>query len=177
MGLDEHADIVDKKHYTIAAHILYVFSNSGIFSIFAFIILATFILFDLYLVYYVVSFPPGTTLPISSATNYSNTCVSSALCIVNVKSLFMDPPNFYAHHPFAGVLVRALDMGNRYLFLTPNMISVSHVMVSLFSGRLIANDSLSTRRIGVLLYQLRNMLDAVDGWVAKERKRFQDIFY
>lgn len=144
--------------------------NTGIFTLVAFCILATFITLDLYLCYFITSFPDGSTLPISVNTT-QNPCYSSPFCVTNVKSLMMDPPDFYLHTPGSILFVNWLDLVNSFQFITANRISFFHVLVALFGSKLITNDSLCVRRIGVLLFQLRNFLDGVDGVIGKARRK------
>jgi hypothetical protein len=142
-------------------------------------ILSTCAFLDIYLSFVVTSLPQGTALPISSV-NYSSDGLSghqpcfTPFCDLNIKMLLLDPPNFYIHCPLSSLLVSKLDLVSNYQFITANMISYSHVLVALIAGRLISRDSLFDRRLGVLLFEARNFLDALDGSVARSRRNNQD---
>lgn len=53
------------------------------------------------------------------------------------------------------------------------MISFFHVLVAIAAGRLIASDSLSYRRFGVVIFQFRTFLDDLDGHVARQHKHIR----
>ncbi|OXA52766.1 ceramide phosphoethanolamine synthase isoform X2 [Folsomia candida] len=144
--------------------------HTRIFPLVIVIVISTFALFDLYLCYFVTSVLDGSTLPLSLNSS-DHPCYSSPFCTINVKNLMLDPPDFYVHNTLSSLFVLWADLGNSYLFITPNMISFFHVFVALMASRLISNDSLCVRRIGVLLFQFRNFLDAVDGVIARERRK------
>ena len=52
-----------------------------------------------------------------------------------------------------------------FYFITPNMISFFHLFLAFVSARFVSSESLHTRRIGVLIFEFRTMLDALDGVV------------
>ncbi|CAG7729963.1 unnamed protein product [Allacma fusca] len=60
-----------------------------------------------------------------------------------------------------------------FYFVSANSISVSHVLVAAVAAKLIAHDSLCVRRLGVVLFEVRNFLDAFDGTVARTRRSGQ----
>ncbi|KAG8223590.1 hypothetical protein J437_LFUL004110 [Ladona fulva] len=65
--------------------------------------------------------------------------------------------------------IQVTNFSETFYFITPNMISVSHVIISLFAIRFFGSSRLSLRQVGFLLYQVRLFLDALDGTVARAR--------
>lgn len=63
-----------------------------------------------------------------------------------------------------------LHISDKLLFITPDMISLSHVAIAALGARLVISESLTQRRIGVVLFELRSMLDSYDGMVARARR-------
>jgi len=99
-------------------------------------------------------------------------CDISPLCDVTVKSMMLDHANHYLLSPLATLADRLF--GIRHIeYITPNMISAFHVLVAVASAKCIASDSLVTRRVGVGLFELRSMLDDLDGHVARARKHIR----
>lgn len=96
-------------------------------------------------------------------------CDLSPICDVTVKSMMLDHPNHYLFSPLATITDRILGI-SQIESITPNMISVFHVFVAIASAKCIASDSLVSRRVGVGLFELRSMLDDLDGHVARARK-------
>lgn len=89
---------------------------------------------------------------------------------LSVKLLAMDHINHYIHYPLSWWLdFNILHVTDMYTFITPDMISYSHVLVSLFGAKLLISDSLFVRRLGCMLFELRTFLDSYDGYVARIR--------
>ena len=99
-------------------------------------------------------------------------CELSPLCDVTVKSMMLDHGNHYVLSPLAALTDKLFDIRD-IEYITPNMISAFHVLVALASAKCIASDSLVTRRVGVGLFELRSMLDDLDGHVARARKHIR----
>ncbi|KAE8748987.1 hypothetical protein FOCC_FOCC004154 [Frankliniella occidentalis] len=60
--------------------------------------------------------------------------------------------------------MHGLDLHNSAPWLSPDRISVSHVLVSVVAMRFLAcRGSLGARQVGVLLFAVRFYLDALDG--------------
>lgn len=81
--------------------------------------------------------------------NYSDVtwvnCHINPLCDVTVKALMLDHTNHYIFAPLA-VLFDDFFSISKSDFITPNMISFSHVLVAIVSGLLVAINSLAYRR-------------------------------
>ena len=56
-------------------------------------------------------------------------------------------------------------------FITADMISYFHILVAAVASRLLLSDSLTWRRVGILLFDFRSLLDSYDGHVARSRKQ------
>lgn len=99
-------------------------------------------------------------------------CDINPLCDVTVKALLLDHTNHYLFSPFA-VIVDNLFEIDKIEWITPNLISFFHVFVAILSAKCISSDSLSYRRVGVVLFQIRTFLDDMDGHVARARKNIK----
>lgn len=97
-------------------------------------------------------------------------CDVNPFCVVSVKALMLDYPNLYILSPLAGIVDRILGISKSWTWITPNMISGFHVFVAMLAGHFVSSSSLSNRRLGVLLFELRTWLDDMDGHVARRRK-------
>ena len=84
---------------------------------------------------------------------------------LTVKLLMTDPFNHYILTTSAEYFDEATSFSKVFYFITPNMISFTHLSISFISAKLVSSDNLITRRYGVLLYQLRSWLDDLDGVV------------
>lgn len=84
----------------------------------------------------------------------------------------LDHTNHYIFAPLA-TLFDDLVGFSRTNLITPNMISFFHVLVAILAGRMVASDSISYRRFGVVLFQFRTFLDDLDGHVARAKKNIR----
>lgn len=84
----------------------------------------------------------------------------------------LDHTNHYIFAPLA-VIFDDLTGISQHESITPNAISFFHVFVALVSGRLVASDSVSLRRFGVVLFQVRTFLDDLDGHVARVKRHIR----
>ncbi|XP_058827063.1 ceramide phosphoethanolamine synthase-like [Topomyia yanbarensis] len=96
-------------------------------------------------------------------------CDLNPLCDVTAKAMILDHVNHYLFAPMVTIADNLVGISRGNL-ITPNMISIFHVFVAIASGRMIASDSLSYRRIGVVLFEFRTFLDDLDGHVARDKK-------
>ncbi|GAB1602304.1 Hypothetical predicted protein [Argonauta hians] len=123
--------------------------------LFGFIIFVYFIIMDIIL--YI-------TLQ-KSALKENKTGSFSPFQPLTVKLLMTDPVDHYILSPFAEYFDEISQFSHVFYFITPNMISFTHVFIAVVAGKLIASESLYNRRIGALIYQFRCFLDAFDGVV------------
>lgn len=99
-------------------------------------------------------------------------CHINPLCDVTVKALMLDHTNHYIFAPMATVFDDFTGI-SRHDVITPNMISFFHVFVAIVAGRMVASDSISLRRVGVVLFQVRTFLDDLDGHVARVKRHIR----
>ncbi|WAQ97747.1 CPESY-like protein [Mya arenaria] len=84
---------------------------------------------------------------------------------LSMKLILTDPYNHYVMGPSAEYFDEITGFSKVLYFITPNMISITHVITSIISAKLVASESLAKRRFGILLYQFRSWLDDLDGVV------------
>jgi len=91
---------------------------------------------------------------------------------ISLKLLMLDHANHYIYYPLGSWIDKdILQLSNKLTFITPDMISWSHVLVACVAGKLLTSEFLSQRRFGVLLFELRSFLDSLDGLVARSRTK------
>lgn len=75
---------------------------------------------------------------------------------ISLKLLMLDHLNHYIYYPIGSWLdVDILHISQKLTFITPDMISLSHVMVAGVAAKFVSSEILLQRRIGVLLFELR----------------------
>ncbi|XP_043260921.1 ceramide phosphoethanolamine synthase [Colletes gigas] len=109
--------------------------------------------------------------PTSNGTRYVSIipCDFNPLCTVTVKGLMLDHPNYFLLSPLVAIMDNLLHISDSWTWITPNAISCFHVLIAVMAGKCISSDSLSHRRLGVILFQARTWLDDLDGHVARKR--------
>lgn len=100
-------------------------------------------------------------------------CTINPLCHPTVKALMVDHINHYIYGPLCAIVDLGLGISDNMLLITPNMISFFHVFIALIGAKLLTCPSLASRRVGVVLFQIRMFLDDLDGHVARERKHIK----
>lgn len=91
---------------------------------------------------------------------------------ISIKLLVLDHPNHYIYYPLGSWLdIDVLKLSEKRTFITPDMISWTHVAVAGFASKFLASETLTHRRIGFLLFEMRSFLDSLDGLVARSRSR------
>lgn len=96
-------------------------------------------------------------------------CDINPLCTITVKGLMLDHPNHFLLSPLAAIMDNLLRISSCWTWVTPNAISCFHVLIAVVAGKCVSSDSLSYRRLGVILFQARTWLDDLDGHVARKR--------
>ena len=99
-------------------------------------------------------------------------CEVSPLCEVTPKAVLLDHTNLYAFAPLVVITDKILEI-SKIEWITPNIISVSHVFIAMVSARCISSSTLAYQRIGVVLFEFRTFLDDFDGHVARIRKNLR----
>lgn len=100
-------------------------------------------------------------------------CTINPLCHPTVKALMVDHINHYIYGPLCSIVDKALGISEKWLIITPDMISFFHVFIAFVGAKLLTCQNLAVRRLGVVLFQLRMFLDDLDGHVARERKHIK----
>ena len=85
------------------------------------------------------------------------------------KILMSDHMTHYILTPVSEYFNYITKFSEIFYFITPNMISFSHLFVGFLSAKFVYSESLHNRRIGVLLFEFRILLDAFDGTVYRAR--------
>lgn len=79
----------------------------------------------------------------------------------------LDHVNSYLLQPINEALVRVTSFPTLLPNLSANHVSYLGVVVALISARLALSEHLYIRRIGVLVYMIRQFIDDLDGLVAR----------
>lgn len=93
-----------------------------------------------------------------------------------MKLLMTDPINHYILGPSAEYFDEITHFSKVFYFITPNMISITHVIVSIISAKLVSSENLSTRRVAVALYYFRSWLDDLDGVVYRSHSHTKGLY-
>lgn len=88
-------------------------------------------------------------------------CDINPICNITVKGLMTDHINFYILSPLSSVINNRLKLEKFHesFINVPNLISITHACIGLLSGFFLASRYLKYRRIGVLLFEFRTLLD------------------
>lgn len=81
----------------------------------------------------------------------------------------IDHVNLYVFHPLTVIFIEYTRLPYIFPWITANHISYMGVIFALIAARLILNDSLFIRRIGVLAFFGRQFMDDLDGYIARCR--------
>ncbi|XP_052768647.1 ceramide phosphoethanolamine synthase-like isoform X2 [Mya arenaria] len=84
---------------------------------------------------------------------------------LSVKLILQDPTTHYVLTPMSEYFNEITHFSEVFYFISPNMITFTHLFLAFVSMRFIVSDSLTSRRIGCLIYEVRSFLDAFDGTV------------
>lgn len=88
---------------------------------------------------------------------------------LSVKLLMTDHTTHYVITPLSEYFDKITKFSKIFYFITPNMITITHLIVGFVAAKFVFSDSLHSRRIGVILYEFRSFLDAFDGTVYRSR--------
>ena len=90
---------------------------------------------------------------------------------LSMKLLMTDHCTHYILTPLSESFNDVTNFSEVFYFITPNMITFTHLSIGFLSAKFIFSESLYDRRIGVLLYEFRTLLDAFDGTIFRSRQR------
>ncbi|GAB1599891.1 ceramide phosphoethanolamine synthase-like [Argonauta hians] len=88
---------------------------------------------------------------------------------LTVKLITTDPLDHWIVSPLMEYFDEFTGFSGVFYFITPNMISFFHMFLTIIAGKLVSSPSLHTRRIAVLVFQMHDLLDALDGIVFRAR--------
>lgn len=105
--------------------------------------------------------------------------VYSPFTHLSVKALMNDHTSQYVISPTAEYFDLITKFSTTLTFITPNVISFTHLFLGILSGKFVASENLHDRRIGVIIFQVRTWLDAFDGVVYRSQSgthlQFQSV--
>lgn len=84
---------------------------------------------------------------------------------ISVKIIMIDHMTHYVYDIIARFIENDLYLTYYLPWLSPNMVSIFGLFCAIVASRLILSDKLSYRRIGCILFELRNFSDSLDGVV------------
>ena len=90
---------------------------------------------------------------------------------LSVKLLMIDHASHFIYHPLSELFDQITGFSLLFPFITPNFISFCHLSFALVSAKLIGNDNLCWRQIGVLFFEFRTYLDSLDGVVYRSHSK------
>jgi hypothetical protein len=79
------------------------------------------------------------------------------------KKILMAESTHYVRSPLAELVVKVFFFSEIFPFMSANVISLMHCILSVVCVRFFISDSLFVRQLGVCLFQFRNFLDSFDG--------------
>ncbi|XP_070184363.1 uncharacterized protein, partial [Littorina saxatilis] len=95
---------------------------------------------------------------------------------LSVKALMNDHTSQYITAPAVEYFDTFTHFSTVFYFITPNMISFFHLFLAFISARFVASEDLHTRRLGVVLFEIRTFLDALDGVVYRSHSNTKGIY-
>ncbi|KAK3592381.1 hypothetical protein CHS0354_026077 [Potamilus streckersoni] len=95
---------------------------------------------------------------------------------LSMKLLMTDPVNHYIFTPLAEYFDDVTQFSKVFYFITPNMISFTHLVLAFVAGKFVSSESLGHRRLGVVIYHFRNWLDDLDGVVYRSHSQTKGIY-
>lgn len=99
---------------------------------------------------------------------------NNSVTSVTIKLRTQDPFGHYVDLPVATWIDETFHI-SKLPFITPNVITAMHFALAILCGRLVASQKLFIRRIAVILYFIRTMLDALDGVVYRAQSSTKEF--
>lgn len=124
-----------------------------------------------YFIWCDLSFFGALTAEKAQSHTYRNATLTSQKTI---KLRMQDHFGHYVFLPFCEWADKTFGI-SQISWVTPNVITAIHFCIAIISGRLMASKFLSVRRIAVVLYETRSMLDAMDGVVFRAQSKNQQF--
>ena len=99
---------------------------------------------------------------------------NNSVTSVTIKLRTQDHFGHYVYLPVATWVDETFRV-SKIPFVTANVITVMHFILAILCGKLVANQKLFVRRVAVILYSIRTMLDALDGVVYREQSSTKEF--
>ncbi|GFO46906.1 ceramide phosphoethanolamine synthase [Plakobranchus ocellatus] len=84
---------------------------------------------------------------------------------LSVKAILSDHPRHYIFTPSTELFNSFTGFTDRLPFISADAVSFTHLLCAFISGKFVASENLSDRRIGVGIFFFRTWLDSLDGIV------------
>ena len=82
---------------------------------------------------------------------------------MTIKLLMSDQTNNYVMVLTAEYFDLWTGFSKKFPSVTPNMVSMIHMIIALIASKYIASENLKDRRIGVIMFEIKTWLDSLDG--------------
>lgn len=99
----------------------------------------------------------------NSGDHDSSTKVVSIFSLLPVKKIMIAEATHFIRSPLAHFVEYEFNFSHHFPFITANMISVFHCLLSFVCIKFLIDNDLYWRQVGVCLFQFRNFLDSFDG--------------
>lgn len=90
-----------------------------------------------------------------------------------VKEIMVGPATQYFRSPLSELIESKFFFTYYFPFISANSISFLHCFLAVLSIKFFSNESLSRRQIGVLMFEIRSILDCLDGVVFRAHAKNQ----
>ena len=89
---------------------------------------------------------------------------------LSIKLIMLDHGTHYIHDIVARFIENTFQFTSNFPWVTPDLVSFGGLVISFISCKFILSEKRSHNRIGAVLFELRNLADAMDGVVYRSRK-------
>ncbi|XP_025086300.1 ceramide phosphoethanolamine synthase-like [Pomacea canaliculata] len=113
---------------------------------------------------------------VESSKGASDDELYSPFTHLSVKQLMNDHTSQYIVSPAIEYFDIFTQFSGIFYFITPNMISFTHLAIAFLAGRFVASESLHSRRIGVILFEIRTCMDTLDGVVFRAHTHTKGMY-
>ena len=96
---------------------------------------------------------------------------------LSVKTLMNDHTGQYVLAPLSEYFDAFTQFSVIFYFISPNMISLLNLFLGLIAAQLVSSVVLRKRRMGVLLFEFRTLLDALDGVVFRSHSNTRGAIF
>ncbi|XP_067661463.1 ceramide phosphoethanolamine synthase-like [Haliotis asinina] len=88
---------------------------------------------------------------------------------LTIRLLVLDQTNHYIIRPSTDVFNYMTDFSKVFSFISPNIISVTHAVISIVVGKMVSSDNLRHRQMGTFFFELRTWLVSFAGVVFRSQ--------